>query len=194
MGRAPRLLALVAVGAALAASPPGMPPGCRLDDASTSQLRVYECQEKLRIAAEAATRISALQRSGRLVGLRIEGGAVLVERAGGQPPFQIVTAEAVTEAREGRVAVEAGAAGTAVFVRAGDATVSRDDGSVALRSGEGIDIAAPSRSLQRRRASTPVPTSAPAPAPPPVAAAPKLEVKIWGSERADRLMTRLGQR
>lgn len=187
MGAGPRLLALAVAVAALAASPNTVP-GCRLDDASTSQLRVYECQEKLRIAAEAATRLSAIQKSGRLAGLRIEGGAVLVERAGGQAPFEIVTAQAVTEAVGGRVAVESSPAGTAIFVREGDARVSREGGSVALRAGEGVDVAAPSRSLRR----SPAPSADPAPAPATVA--PKLEVRTWGAQRASNLMARLGQR
>lgn len=188
-------LPLVAAFAALtiAASPSEAPFGCRLDEAATSQLRVYECQEKLRIAAEAATRLSAIQRSGRLVGVRVEGGAVLVETGGRSEAFQIVTAQAVTEAREGRVAVETTTSGTAVFVRDGGATVSRDGGSVALRPGEGVDVASVT------------PASAKAPAPGASDSRPRstrsaqpgtggLAVQAWGAKRADGLMARLGQR
>lgn len=199
------LFGALAAGALIAAAPAGSPPGCRLDEASTSLLRIYECQEKLRIASEASTRLSAIERNGRLVGLRVGGGAVLVE-ASGREDFQVVTAEAVTELREGQVAVESGEKGTAVFVREGDASVSREGRSVRLSAGQGVDVAAPA--------------PAPAPAPPPAGASPpagmspspmpqarpsspaapgaspghELTVVVWGPERAGRLMARLGRR
>ncbi|HMO29406.1 FecR domain-containing protein [Enterovirga sp.] len=189
------VLAALAAGALIAASPAAPPPGCRLEDASTSLLRIYECQERLRIAAETETRLSAIQRDGRLVGLRVDGGAVLVE-ASAREGFQVVTAEAVTELRGAQVAVESGEKGTAVFVREGDASVSREGRSVTLRAGQGVDVAARS----------PAPPPSPARSLPPAGAAPMpqarppapfpgqdLTVVTWGPARVSRLMARLGR-
>ncbi|TDR95899.1 hypothetical protein [Enterovirga rhinocerotis] len=197
----PAVAILLLAGAAIAAPAPEVPPGCRLDDSSTSLLRIYECQEKLRIAAETATRVAAIERDGRLVGVRVDGGAVLVETAGRREGFRIVTAEAVTELRDAAVAVETAPGKTAVFVKGGGASVSRDGGSVSLTAGQGVDVAA-ARPVAQRPAPAPSrgPAAVPSPAPPPVSgAAPPsaapggLEVRTWGRERAGQLLARLGQ-
>ena len=209
------LAVIGAAGAMVAASPAEVPTGCRLDDSSTSALRIYQCQERLRIAAEAATRLSALARDGRLVGLRVEGGAILVDAAGGDS-FRVVTAQASTELRKASVAVDSSENSTSVFVRDGDAAVSRAGRSVALRAGQGVDVpgeasvapqpageapalpraAPPTRSVPR---STLPPPMAPAPAPAPpraggLGAGHGLAAAVWSPERAGRLMARLGRR
>ena len=67
--------AFFGLGATPPPQPASIPPGCRLDASSTSMLHIFECQEALRIAAEAAARLAAIEQDGRLVGLRVEGGA-----------------------------------------------------------------------------------------------------------------------
>lgn len=159
------------------AAPGDMPspiPGCRLDDGPSQALRIYECQERLRLTAEARTRFAAIEQDGRLIGVRITEGAVLVDSPG---KFRVVTGDAVTEFRSARVAVDKSGDGTAVLVRDGGASVSRSTQSIVLASGEGIDVplAPPaSRSARPRRE-------------------PALEAKPWAKERTGRLLARLGQ-
>ena len=180
--------------------PVTIPPGCRLDASSTSMLHIFECQEALRIAAEAAARLAAIEQSGRLVGLRVEGGAVMVESGRRKDGFRVVTAQAVTDLKEARVAVESSDLRTSVFVREGSASVSRDGDRVSLTRGEGVDVASlPPAPKRPEKAAAPLP--APAPAPPSAAkpsptraAAPDaLRVRTWPQERASRLLARLGQ-
>lgn len=179
---------LVAAGAAVAASPAPVPTGCRLEEGPNQLVRIYECQEKLRIATEAATKLSAIERNGRLVGLRVEGGAVLVERSGRRSAFQIVTAQAVTEVREASVAVDVKGDTTSVFVREGGVSVRQEGRTAGLRQGEGVDVAS---------AAVPAPSPDGRPAPPRTSpgggSKAKLEVKTWGAARVGALLGRLGR-
>lgn len=200
---------LAAAFLALAASPPvqpaTMPPGCRLDASSTSMLHIFECQEALRIAAEAAARLAAIEQGGRLVGLRVEGGAVMIESGGRPDGFRVVTAQAVTELRQARVAVDSSDRRTSIFVREGTASVRREGDEVSLTRGEGVDVASlpplPKRSEQPAGVQ-PLPAPAPAGAPPPSAGRPSptratapigLRATTWSPDRASRLLARLGQ-
>jgi hypothetical protein len=203
----PYLAASLAVAfLAFAASPPvqpaTMPAGCRLDASSTSMLHIFECQEALRIAAEAAARLAAIEQGGRLVGLRVEGGAVMVESGGRPDGFRVVTAQAVTELRQARVAVDSSGGRTSVFVSDGTASVSRGSDEVALREGEGVDVAALPQPAPPPPAPAPVgagpPGTPPRPATKPSpsrAAAPLLGLRVvtWSRERASHLLGRLGK-
>lgn len=188
------ITALALAGAALAASPQTLPAGCRLEEGANSALRIYQCQEQLRIAAEAATKIASIERNGRLVGLRVEGGAVLVESS--RPElFRVETAQAVTEIGKARVAVDAGNGTTAVLVQTGEASVGQDGRSVRLAEGQGVDVTVPPPPVPHKGPESPRPGAVTEPAPPRGGAASGpagLEVKQWGQARVSALMARLG--
>ena len=142
------------------------PAECQIEDLTSSSLRVYQCQENLRIVAETATKIALIQRSGRLVGIELQSGAAFVDTGGPRPDgFRVVTPQAEALVRGTQFAVDVAPARTSVFVRSGAVAVSREGREVMLRDGEGVDAGADL----------------------------PLEVRAWPAPRAAALLTRLGQ-
>lgn len=141
-------------------------PGCVIEDAGPN-LRVYQCQESLRIAAEKSAVVSGLQRDGRLVAVRIESGAAYVDTGPRASGLRIETPHAEVETFGRAFALDVESARTSVFVRTGAVAVRQGAREVKLRDGEGVDVG-PAPSL--------------------------LDVKRWSPERATKLLGRLGQR
>lgn len=165
-------------------------------------VQIYRCQEDLRLTAERAALVATIERGGRVVGFRVEGGAALVEPGSSRvDAVEIVTPHATTSVRGQRVAFDVDPARTSVYVREGEATVREGTREARLRDGEGVDVgpSEPHREWRGGRpapgggAPVPPPAMAPQSSPVPKAQAPRpLEVRRWSPDQVERLLTRLG--
>lgn len=132
---------------------------------------VLTCAAGLTIEIERSARYGVVDRDGdgRPEGMRLDGGAALVDaEPGAYDNFQILTPTAIASVRGTEWITDAATATTSVFVRSGAVNVVArgSNAGVVLRRGEGTDV-------------------------PPNAA--ELRAIRWGQGRIDALLARFGR-
>lgn len=153
---------------------PGMsaaqaPENCQLQRLSQPDRHVLRCTGGLVITLDAAAQIGLHVNPDdppRVVDLK--RGSILIEVEPGSAPTQVQSRHAIAAVRGTEFAVEDTGERSAVFVVSGRVRVFHRDsgfGSVSLRGGEGVDVAAAER----------------------------LVVKSWGKARIEELMSRFGR-
>ncbi|WP_371929592.1 FecR domain-containing protein [Phyllobacterium sp. 21LDTY02-6] len=153
---------------ARAQSSPGS--GCTLHPVGGTARHVLQCRGGLKITAEANARYSLIDsnRDGSVDKVRLQDKAILIDAPASPQGFEVITPQAIAAVRGTRWAVDASAAGTAVFVARGAVDVRRRAAGepVVLGPGQGVDVDAGSAALV---------------------------VKRWPAKRVAALMARLGQ-
>jgi ferric-dicitrate binding protein FerR (iron transport regulator) len=174
MQAAPRIfgsLALVVLAGAMPGAAFAQASGCQVTTLTDPPRDVLRCRDGLEIVAEKGADYSLIDRkgSGRPEGIRLTGKAVLIDLPRKQPGgFQVITPHAIAAVRGTLWAVDVGADTTSVFVSRGSVGVRRPASrrAVVLKAGDGVDVTAGDAPLQ---------------------------VKHWSTERAARLLARLGR-
>jgi ferric-dicitrate binding protein FerR (iron transport regulator) len=157
------LLVLAACGASLAQTAE-----CSLvEGPHNAPEKILRCGDELSVRIARGTRYKLITREGQPLpsGAELDSGALMIE---GEKPFQILTPHAIAAVRGTKWAVEVKAKQTSTLVISGVVDVKRRDGkqTVALKDGEGVDVA---------RGGGP------------------LEVKRWKKKRVRALLARFGQ-
>jgi hypothetical protein len=157
------LLVLAASGASLAQTAE-----CSLvEDPHNAPEKILRCGDELSVRIARGTRYKLIAREGQPLpsGAELDSGALMIE---GEKPFQILTPHAIAAVRGTKWAVEVKAKQSSTLVISGVVEVKRRDGkqTVALKDGEGVDVA---------RGGGP------------------LEVKRWKKKRVRALLARFGQ-
>ncbi|MCD2184666.1 FecR domain-containing protein [Rhizobium sp. GN54] len=142
---------------------------CQREERPDPPRFVYRCANGLVLEAEAAAQLGIPQDAGRTraASATVSDKAVLIEVEPGSGAFQILTPHAIAAVRGTAYVVDVTADTTSVFVIEGEVSVSLPDGSqtVVLGPGEGTDATAGQPLVSR----------------------------VWGQERAARLMARFAR-
>tara|TARA_R110002033_G_scaffold56660_1_gene105592 strand:+ start:185 stop:697 length:513 start_codon:yes stop_codon:yes gene_type:complete len=143
--------------------------GCTKVDLQDPPRSVYQCAGGVTLEAEAATALGIQERedSGRPTEVDLSSDGLYIEIDPGSGAFQIQTPHAIAAVRGTVYVVDVTETGTEVFVREGEVSVSRADGTntVILTPGFGINVA-PGEMMESRR---------------------------WPQERVDSLLDRFGR-
>ena len=166
-----RIVVILTVFWASAASPQSTNLGCSLEQRAGTSRQVLHCPAGVRITPEDGARYSLADRDqdGNADGVILRGKALLLEVPTGQTSgFVVVTPQAIAAVRGTKWAVDAQSGKTSVLVVDGRVAVQRPSSSagVLLGPGEGVDV---------ERGTTP------------------LTVKRWPAARVSALMARLGE-
>jgi ferric-dicitrate binding protein FerR (iron transport regulator) len=128
--------------------------GCSKTDLQNPPRSVYQCAGGITLEAEAATALGIVERQpdDRPTDVEVSNDGLYIEVTPGSGPFQIQTPHAIAAVRGTVYVVDVTDAMTAVFVREGEVSVSRADGSdaVLLTPGLGVEVS-PGEPLETRR-------------------------------------------
>lgn len=166
-----RIVVILTVFWASAASPQSTNLGCSLEQRAGTSRQVLHCPGGVRITPEDGARYSLADRDqdGNADGVILRRKALLLDVPTGQTSgFVVVTPQAIAAVRGTKWAVDAQSGKTSVLVVDGRVAVQRPSSSagVLLGPGEGVDV---------ERGTTP------------------LTVKRWPAARVSALMARLGE-
>ena len=128
--------------------------GCSKTDLQDPPRSVYQCAGGVTLEAEAATALGIVEREAdnRPTDVELSSDGLYIEVTPGSGPFQIQTPHAIAAVRGTVYVVDVTDEMTAVFVREGEVSVSRADGSdtVVLTPGLGVEVT-PGVVLETRR-------------------------------------------
>ncbi|WP_422377502.1 FecR domain-containing protein [Roseibium sp.] len=128
--------------------------GCTKTDLQDPPRSIYQCAGGVTLEAEAATALGIVEREAddRPTDIELSSDGLYIEITPGSGPFQIQTPHAIAAVRGTVYVVDVTDEMTAVFVREGEVSVSRADGSdtVVLTEGLGVEVA-PGAVLETRR-------------------------------------------
>jgi len=128
--------------------------GCTRTELQNPARSVYQCAGGVTLEAEAATALGIVEREAddRPTDVEVTSDGLYIEVAPGSGPFQIKTPHAIAAVRGTVYVVDVTSTMTAVFVREGEVSVSRADGSdtVLLTPGLGVDVS-PGEALETRQ-------------------------------------------
>lgn len=128
--------------------------GCSKTELQDPPRSVYQCAGGITLEAEAATALGIVERQAddRPTDVEVSTDGLYIEVVPGSGPFQIQTPHAIAAVRGTVYVVDVTDDMTAVFVREGEVSVSRADGSdaVLLTPGLGVEVS-PGTPLETRR-------------------------------------------
>jgi len=143
--------------------------GCSKTDLQDPPRSVYQCAGGITLEAEAATALGIVEQqpNDRPTDVEVSTDGLYIEVTPGSGPFQIQTPHAIAAVRGTVYIVDVTDGMTAVFVREGEVSVARTDGTdaVLLTPGLGVEVA-PGEPLETRR---------------------------WPAQRVDNLLSRFGR-
>lgn len=128
--------------------------GCSKTELQDPPRSVYRCAGGITLDAEAVTALGIVERQAddRPIDVEVSKDGLYIEVTPGSGPFQIQTPHAIAAVRGTVYVVDVTDTMTAVFVREGEVSVSRTDGSdpVLLTPGLGVEVE-PGTPLETRR-------------------------------------------